>query len=223
MKRKVIPALLLFLFVSTAFLLAERVNTETKGTSRLNNNFNDIPGWKVVGNYQLLDVIYDDLKLDDYLHRRYANSLGDEVTLYIGYYDSSKKVGAAHDPMVCFPGQGWSIQNPGNGEYKAFDEDRYGTVHYSTMVALKGESPLVVLYWFQAYDEAVSSTFVQKLKLAGKTLTGKKESNAFVRLSTLCASKKYEECEGVLLDFVHDFYPRFLDYVEQTDQAENSQ
>lgn len=212
MKKTIVPVLLLTLFICTTFFLSERGKTEATGNSRLGNNFQSIPGWKVVENYQLLDVIFDELKLDDYLHRRYVNNTG-EVTLYIGYYNSSKKVGAAHDPMVCFPGQGWAVQDPNSGVYKGLNEDRYGVVNYSTMLAFKGESPLVLLYWFQAYDEAVSSTFMQKLKLAGKTLFGKGESNAFVRLSTPCPSRKYDECQEFLLAFTHDFYPGFFDYV----------
>ncbi len=222
MKKKIIPFLLLTLFICTAFFLSERGKTEAKGNSRLGNNFQSIQGWETVENYQLLDVIYNELNLDDYLHRKYASNTG-EVTLYIGYYNSSKKVGAAHDPMVCFPGQGWSIEDPNSGVYKGFSQERYGAVRYSTMLALKGENPLVLLYWFQAYDEAVSSTFIQKLKLAGKTLTGKGESNAFVRLSTPCSSRKYDKCQEVLLEFVHDFYPRFFDYVVQDGRTDHSQ
>ena len=214
MKIKIISFLLCVMFIFTAFMVSDQFggSSEANVSLRLQDSFNNLQNWTVTDNYPLLDIIYDELKLDDYLHRQYTSENG-QVTVYVGYYHSSKKVGAAHDPMVCFPGQGWKIEAPGKGIFDNFENDKYGAVKYSTMVAIKGDSPLLVLYWFQAYDEAVNNTFAQKLELAAKKIVGKGEENAFVRFSTPCPSQKLDECSGLLYDFIKEFYPLFYDYV----------
>ena len=50
------------------------------------------------------------LELDDYANQSYSDGK-DTISLYIGYYFTAKKVGAAHDPLVCFPGQGWVVSD----------------------------------------------------------------------------------------------------------------
>jgi hypothetical protein len=71
----------------------------------------------------------------------------------------------------------------------------------------------MLVYWFQAYDEPASSTFMQKVKLAAKKIAGQREDNAFVRFSTPCNSRDYNTCKQVVLNFIEDFYPPFLKFV----------
>ena len=41
----------------------------------------------------------------------------------------------------------------------------------------------IILYWFQSYDLANADTLSQKLSLLWKKTAGKKEDNAFVRIT----------------------------------------
>lgn len=177
----------------------------------LDEYLHTIPNWKNVQDHPLLDVILEELKLDDYIHRTFTNG-EDMVRLYVGYYYSSKKVGAAHDPMVCFPGQGWEVNNRSQGSDLRV-VGREESLSYSTMTVKLGETIELLVYWFQAYDQTTDNTFSQKMKLAGSKLMGNGEDNAFVRISMPCSSRDLGECKNILFDFAGDFYPRFYDFV----------
>ena len=55
------------------------------------------------------------LGVDDYIDRTYYSPELFPAGLYVGYYRTAKKVGAAHDPLVCFQGQGWQIRDRESG------------------------------------------------------------------------------------------------------------
>jgi hypothetical protein len=65
----------------------------------------NIKGWHSNGLVELDRSIIEALELDEYVNHNFTNGR-ETVSLYIGYYLTSKKVGASHSPLVCFPGQG---------------------------------------------------------------------------------------------------------------------
>ena len=77
----------------------------SKKEKSLSQAFFNIEEWRMVGEDDLSQEVLLSLDLDDYLFRDYSNSRG-IVSLYIGYYRDAEKIGAAHSPLVCFPGQG---------------------------------------------------------------------------------------------------------------------
>lgn len=212
MKTKIIIAGICVLFAVCGYLVNFRsmTNAKPKGIA-LAQSLGQVPRWQLVKKTPLLDVIVKELQLDDYLNQTYTNGK-DLVSLYVGYYHTSKKVGASHDPMVCFPGQGWQIENSSRG-WVAESKNIKTPFEYASMVAELGEDTQLLIYWFQAYDEPARTTFLQKMKLAGKKLAGKGEDNAFVRFTMPCNSKEFDSCRQVILDFIDNFYPPFLEFV----------
>lgn len=181
--------------------------------NRLNTALDEIPGWRSVQSVPLDPRVVKELELDDYLFKNYRNS-GGAVDLYIGYYFSSKKVGAAHDPLVCFPGQGWALSNRNKG--KIFLDSRLGEpVTYSRMVAERHSQRELIVYWFQAYDETSADTLSQKVSLFWKKMTHKAGDNAFVRVSMPLGDRSVEEGLEAMSPFVKAFYPVFLEYIWQ--------
>ena len=175
----------------------------------LENTLTTIPGWKNQGCQPFAQNILDALYLDDYLNCSYTNGKN-TVSLYIGYYYSAKKVGAAHDPTVCFPGQGWVVSKQITGQQELSGGQ---TVNYAMMQAELGDKKNLILYWFQSYDSTYSSTFAQKISLFLKKILQKGESNAFVRLTVLIGDKDIKDYQQAALDFMDDFYPVFLTYI----------
>lgn len=159
-----------------------------------------------------MDVgIVQELKLDDYLFKSYVRDKG-LVNLYIGYYRTAKKVGAAHDPLVCFTGQGWQIINRDRGDY-VLARDPNLKISYSSMIAEhQGERELVV-YWFQANTKATATTLSQKVAIVLDKLSGKSEDNAFVRISAPIKDETLEIVRKRVFDFMEDFYPGFYRFV----------
>ena len=212
MKEKNFLFILVFLLGLVGFL----VNFEWNDTSldkfaKLQSAISHLSEWSVVSTIPIEEKIIKTLELDDFLFQSYSNGT-ESITLYIGYYHTAKKIGAAHDPMVCFPGQGWKVTKTTKGVAKV-----PGTggkpLSYATITADLGDKSEHFLYWFQAYDEPASSTLQQKILLFKKTLQGKGQDNAFVRVSMPCAPNNTAQCEQTLLHFVSDFYPVFLSFI----------
>jgi len=167
--------------------------------------------WRKVGMTPLSQAIFDELKLDDYVFQSYSRGDG-QVFLYVGYYHTAKKVGAAHDPLVCFPGQGWKVSDIRCSSFNV-SGDREREINYSSMIAERDEERELVLYWFQAADRTTAGTLAQKLVLFRQKLLNRGESNAFVRISTSLGKESPENARDRILAFVRDFYPDFFDYV----------
>ena len=170
----------------------------------------DIKGWTVSGNAPLDQKILKALELDDYVNHSFTNG-NDTISLYIGYYLTSKKVGAAHSPLVCFPGQGWVLSKAEKRSLIVQGND----VHLMSMVISKGQMKELVLYWFQAFDRSTPGTFLQKVYALLAKFFHAKEDNAFVRISMSLEGKSLDEAQETMFAFIRDFYPVFLTYIRQ--------
>jgi len=156
--------------------------------------------------------IRNELKLDDYLFRRFSDGKS-TITLYVGYYYTAAKVGASHDPLVCFPGQGWVLRENNSiiGTMQIQGEERQ--LSYATMVAERNENKELLFYWFQADTKMASSTLMQKMHLVQSKIFGFGQHNAFVRLSLDLEGRTMEDGRQTMRRFIADFYPTFLQYI----------
>lgn len=168
-----------------------------------------IPGWYNAG-FEFLDPrITDALKLDDYINNSYSKGKN-RVDLYVGYYFSTKKVGAAHDPLVCFPGQGWEVSDIKTGKF-VINENI--PLNFSEFIANRGQQKFLILYWFQSGETTNDSTYAQKLSTFKNKYARKGEDNAFVRISTPLDEKSENEGKQLIFEFINAFYPVFLQYI----------
>ena len=181
----------------------------------LTQALSDIKGWTSSGPMPLNPRIVKSLELDDYANQNYFNA-HDSVYLYIGYYLTTKKVGAAHDPLVCFPGQGWLVSDRQKGKFVLSSSPEY-SISYSAMSVQRGAKKELIIYWFQSYDQTNPDTLSQKITSLWKKLLNQGQDNAFVRVSTPIGDKSLFECQDTLLEFIRSFYPVFLNYVKEGD------
>jgi EpsI family protein len=211
--KKIIIVVVLFL-LTTLFIYGKPEPKRSIKNRSLNEALADVEGWKAGPSLSFDKAIVETLALDDYLNRVYTK--GDKaVSLYIGYYLTSGKVGAAHDPLVCFPGQGWNVSDRDSGRIK-IDEGADLTVDYSVMRVKRGsEDNQIILYWFQSYQAANASTLLQKITTVMQKFTDAREDNAFVRLSCAADDKSEAECIETMQDFTRAFYPVFLEYIRE--------
>jgi len=205
--------ILIICFALTSILIY-RV-PESKVTNKqvpLSETLADIRGWTVSGYTPLDPKIVEALELDDYVNHTYSN--GKEViSLYIGYYLSVKKVGAAHDPLVCFPGQGWVVSDSQKGSI-ILNTNPGDSISYSSMVIQRGMQKELIIYWFQSYDKTNPDTFSQKITSLWQKIFHQKEDNAFVRVSIPMGEKSLSGCQETSFKFIRSFYPVFLEYVK---------
>lgn len=170
-----------------------------------------IPGWSVVSFDPLDKRIIKTLKLDDHINVTYTDGK-DNVSLYIGYYFSNKKIGAAHDPMVCFPGQGWTVLGNEKGKIEV-DHSNSSAVKYSSMIVSKGGRRELVIYWIQSYDCSSSDTFSQKFHAFLNNFSSHAHGNAFVRVTVNLKNTSLDQAQKVCEKFIKAFYPVFLTYI----------
>lgn len=178
----------------------------------LNSSLDSLPGWSASPNIPMGANIEEALKLDDYLFRTYRRDK-DAVTLYIGYYRSAAKVGAAHDPLVCFTGQGWRIVQRGEGKHQLAGPDKLA-INYSSMIAEQQSDKEFIIYWFQTNNATSAGTFGQKSQMLWQRLRNvPAEENAFVRVSTRIEGNDIETAKKRAVEFINTFYPEFYRYV----------
>ena len=170
----------------------------------------DIKGWNVQV-IPLDEKIVGILLLDDYINQKYSKD-DKTVSLFIGYYFTADKLGAVHDPLACFPGQGWVISNSEKRTLRIGEDD----LQFVSMIVTKGQEKELILYWFQAFDKTFPSTFLQKSYALWARIKYVKEENSFVRISIAIEGQSIEKafCTGV--DFIKAFFPRFLEYVKES-------
>ncbi len=176
--------------------------------SRLGEN-----GWVPVRDLPMTDNVVEALALDDYLFRQFRSPQGDLVSLYIGFYYSSDKVGAAHDPLVCFQGQGWQVSDRRQDQLQVPNDAAHEQINYSNMLATNQDHQEYVFFWFQAFDSSTATTLQQKLKTFANKLAGKGTANAFVRVTTTVRDSDVAAAKNRAQTFAQDFYPSFYHYV----------
>ena len=169
-----------------------------------------INGWNSNGFSPFDQKIVDALELDDYANQSYTKGQ-DIVSLYIGYYLTTKKVGAAHSPLVCFPGQGWIISDAEKKIIKAGKNN----INCISMVITKGKRKELILYWFQAYDKTTPGTLLQKIYTLWAKFRYNREDNAFVRVSVAIENQLKDKAFNNGEKFIKSFYPHFLQYVKE--------
>lgn len=212
--RRVLFAAVLLALAGLAVLF--RHNTAPPPVAvRLSSALTSFGDWQMIEDIPLDERVRSELKLDDYLFRRFSNGRA-TLVLYIGYYYSNAKVGAAHDPLVCFPGQGWVLSDKRTIATQVQLPEGVDTLAFATMKAERNEDKEMLLYWFQADTQATASTLMQKLHLLQTKIFGHGQHNAFVRISINVRDTNLIDGQEALSKFVSDFYPVFLAYVRST-------
>ena len=196
------------LLVVSAFIYTQPPEPSVSKPQRLSNFIKKVGDWEPARDQILTDNIVSALELDDYLFRTFYNK-GQYITLYIGYYYTSKKLSAAHSPLVCYPGQGWGISIPKTVKIKT----EAGIINMETAIASKGEDKELVLYWLQAWDQTSSGPFKQKLLNLVSRISNNREDNAFIRVSISLTKIEPHVAHRIGQEFIEDFYPLFLTFV----------
>ncbi len=202
--------LIVCMLICTIFINWQPKATVVNKNESLGQILKNIPGWEQIMTSNLGDDVLTELELDDHIYQNYSNG-SFTVSLYVGYYSTLKKVGAAHSPLVCFPGQGWSVSGVKQKKHKSIN----GSINYTSMIVSKSQTKELVLYWFQAYDKTSSGTFLQKIYTLWSKIRYSREDNAFLRVSIQLDERSEKDSLAACLDFMNQFYPVFYTYIKE--------
>jgi EpsI family protein len=148
--------------------------------------------------------IINQLKVNDYLVRRYVHDSGQSLWLYIGYWATQRKGADFHSPKNCLPGAGWepveatriTIDLPG----------AHPPIVVNHYVIQKDRSLQVVLYWYQAHGRAIAGEVDAKIELVRGAITQNRTDGALVRVSSAVAGNPQATTER-LVEYARSVYP----------------
>ena len=200
------------LFLLTSAFVYNQSATPDVDKPPIAKYFENIEGYKVIRHITMEDDVLNLLKLDDYLYTDYEGPDG-KITLYIGYYYTADKASAAHSPLVCYPSQGWKIEE----QLSDLTIDMSpSSIHYNEIITSLNKQKELVLYWFQASQDTNTEAFKNKTNVAYNKLTNKGEQHAFVRVSVPLGNSDQEKAKQRVTDFVKVFYPHFIRFVDDS-------
>lgn len=205
------------LTISVALLLGALLAVQFRPSSeavQLRKPFSTFPaalgGWKGEEETILDRDTLGMLKMSDYVMRRYVDSSGRPVWLYIGYWQSQRKGGDIHSPKNCLPGGGWEpieasrLSIPIPGLATPISVNRY--------LIQKDNQMQVTLYWFQSQGKVVAGELGAKIELVRNALLKNRTDGALVRLSSPVQGG-VEETTGRLVAYVQAMYPVLPEYL----------
>lgn len=127
----------------------------------------------------LLNKLYSEL-----LERVYVNAKGEQIMLAVAYGADQRGGLEAHKPEVCYPAQGFKIQ-----------EDRSETLNTShgdlavrRLFATMEQRPEPITYWFTMSEHQVQSTWQKRWVQIRSMMTGRIPDGLLVRVSSIQAS-----------------------------------
>ncbi|WP_339951006.1 VPLPA-CTERM-specific exosortase XrtD [uncultured Albimonas sp.] len=175
----------------------------------------EIGEWEVVRQIPRLDENTERvLGADDYIGLSYARpDVAAPVEFFSAWYHDQTK-GGIHSPEVCLPGGGWEMHSirtvdlaPQLGTEASFNVNR--------AVIIKGQSQLLVYYWFDQSGRRIASDYMAKAMLVVNGIAEGRTDGALVRLTTPILPREDEAtAEARLIEFLRpakEVLPRFVD------------
>jgi EpsI family protein len=205
--------------VSAALLLGALLATHFRSPSeavQMRKPFEVFPAtvgeWKGREESILAPDILDVLKVSDYLMRRYDDSGGRSLWLYVGYWQSQRKGGDIHSPRNCLPGGGWEpieasrLSIPIGGLAAPISVNRY--------LIQKDNQMQVIIYWFQSQGNVVADEFSAKIELVRGAILRNRTDGALVRLSSPVQGG-VDQTTSRLIQYVQVLYPVLREYLPE--------
>lgn len=127
------------------------------------------------------------------------------------YNDQSK--GGVHSPEICLPGGGWEIAWLERTDVTTqIGSDTPFEINRATIQ--KGETRMLVYYWFQQRDRKIAWDMEAKFWLMMDGITTGRTDGAIVRLTTVIGPQEDDAAAAARLDEmlqeIQDPLPRFI-------------
>ena len=170
--------------------------------------------WEQRGAAQTLDAsVALNLGADDYHQVFFTNpNATTEIGLFMAWY-ADQSQGGVHSPEICLPGSGWEIAWLERTDItKTMNWDT--TFEINRAIIQKGETRMMVYYWFDQKGRKIAWDFAAKFYLLLDGISTGRTDGALVRLTTLIEPDESDEAaEARLLDMLRQMMqplPRFV-------------
>ena len=144
------------------------------------------------------------LKVSDYLVRRYVDSHGRSVLLYIGYWETQRQGAQIHSPKNCLPGSGWEpleaslITVPLPPPHRPITVNRY--------LIQKDAAQQLVFYWYHSQGLAIAGEVAAKIQMVKNGVVRNRTDGALVRVSSPISRSVPDHTQN-LVRYIQALYP----------------
>lgn len=169
----------------------------------------DLGGW--IGQEHRLRLVTEEVAgATDYYYADYSYLQKGRVNLYLSYYASQTTGKIPHSPLICMPGDGWTIASLDEATVgKAGDE-----FQVSRLVITKGERTLLAYYWLKQGDRNFNSETHARLDLLRSSVLHSRTDGGLVRLvAEVLPGEALEDVDSRLLSFAGELTTVIARYV----------
>jgi exosortase D (VPLPA-CTERM-specific) len=174
----------------------------------------EIGEWRQEGAPEILDPeIAKVLAADDYHSVQLSHpSMAAPVGLFMAWYSDQLQRGV-HSPEICLPGGGWEIAWLERSDItERLGADR--PFNLNRAIIQKGETRMMVYYWFQVRDRRIAWDIAAKFWLTADSIPTGRTDGALVRLTTpILRGESEAEAEARLFEVLQGLeapLPRFI-------------
>jgi len=151
----------------------------------------------------------DILETDNAFIRKYTNSNGEAVYLYIVYSQTNRKV--SHPPEICYTGSGVSILE--NVHDQIHMEYKNLTINANRLLLTKDKYYQITYYWFKVGDAFTANYWKQQMLVAINSLLGKDTGSALIRISADINNNDKETAVKEVKEFTALMAPQLFKYL----------
>lgn len=169
----------------------------------------DLGGW--IGQEHRLPLVTEEVAgATEYYYADYSYLHKGRVNLYLSYYASQTTGKIPHSPLICMPGDGWTIASLNEVTVgKAGDE-----FEVNRLVITKAERTLLAYYWLKQGDRNFNDETLARLDLLRSSVLHSRTDGALVRLvAEVLPGETVEEVDHRLLNFAGELTAIIARYV----------
>lgn len=170
--------------------------------------------WKQLGRPEILTPkVVKALQADDYRSVSFIRP-GDQIQVgFFSAWYADQSDGGVHSPEICLPSSGWEIAWLERVDISS----QLGTAapfNINKAIIQKGETRMMVYYWFEQKGRKIAWDFAAKLLLVYDGITTGRKDGAIVRLTTLIGPGESDaqaeaRLEGMMKSVIPTL-PRFI-------------
>lgn len=163
-----------------------------------------------LGEWQGSDAALSDkeleiLGMEDYILRKYSNERGQDIWIFVVYYDNQSQGYRIHPPKNCLKASGWTPISSSRkkihlktGSIRIAEVNKY--------LVKKGVEKHLVAYWYHSRDRIIASEYIDRFYSTWDSLTKKRSECALVRVSCLVNDNEISAWRN-LVSFIQLFFP----------------
>ncbi|MEO1677756.1 MAG: VPLPA-CTERM-specific exosortase XrtD [Pseudomonadota bacterium] len=170
--------------------------------------------WEQSGTRNILDPdVEAALGADDYHDVTLVDPLRPApVGLFMAWY-ADQSDGGVHSPEICLPGAGWEIAWLERSDISA-ELGQIEEFNVNRAIIQKGETRMMVLYWFEQRGRRVAWDVAAKFYLLVDGITTQRTDGAMLRLTTpILPDESDGDAEARLLDVLREMEPQMSRFV----------